>query len=42
MWMIMPFHDENDLPVGDILVNQDVRDLEILAYNCGIDLEMYC
>lgn len=42
MWMIMPLHDEDDLPVGDILINRDVKDLEMLVTNCGIDLTMYC
>lgn len=42
MLMIMPLHDEDDLPVDDILVNRDLKDLEILAHNCDIDLKWYC
>jgi hypothetical protein len=42
MWIVMPLHDDDDLPVGNILVNQDVKSLEILADNCGIDLSVYC
>lgn len=42
MWMIMPLHDEDDFLVGDILINRDVKDLEILANNCDIDLLQYC
>ena len=42
MLMIMPLHDKDDLPVGDIIVNRDVESLEILATNCGIDLKQYC